>query len=150
MPFLLSLLLFVAAGGQGCSGPLRAQPRAADHIGFVRLAVTDSSVAVLETATTPGRLKAPRGRPAAEAFTFDLVGGDGAVVWTAGFDDPLVERQEYVGDDGQLHTRFVRLARAEVTLRMPAAPGTYRLVLYGAAAAKQAGRPVLGRVAVTF
>lgn len=145
---LFALLLVTVA--MGCTSASKAQPQPADAIGFVRLALTDSTLTLLEASSVPGRLKAPRSRPAPEALTFDVLAA-GRVVWTETLEDPLLERVEYVDDAGQLRSRIEPRTYAEITLRMPVVAPRQVVQLYRTDASnKQAARALIGEVVVTF
>ena len=151
----LTLAALVVAAGLHCATvPSTAQPQ--DRIGFVRLALTDSTVEVVDVQAVPGRLKPLRGGPAPQPYVFDVLSSGGEVVWQGAFPDPLTERQEYVDAAGDLQVRVVRHERAEVTVRIPAAAGPQTVRLFRAASGPggtgkaEAGRVLVGSVEVRF
>lgn len=142
-------ILFIA-GMLGCVGPSAGQSSQPDRIGFVRMMVTENSVTLLETTVRPGRLKAERSQAKGE-LAFDVLASDERVMWTGTLDDPLVVRQEYVDEDGQLRVRVIEQEEAEVIIRIPVSEARHTIRLFRTSGVgKSSDRQLIGSVEAAF
>ena len=115
-----------------------------ERILFLHLKIKDNVVSLVKASSRPGVLKK---HPPKEGLTLELVSPEGTPVWTAGVEDPGVQRFEYEDPDrpGQLLTKIVELPETEFTVRVPWKKGAQRLSVYrherAPAAAKAPGAP---------
>ena len=139
MRFLPALLLCLALAGAA------APP---ERIGFVELRFTHAGVEVVSAEAVPGRLKRRRSEaaPPPGHLAVEVEAGDRAV-WSGAVEDPLVQRREFVNDDGVLESRVERVAEATVTVRIPAVAARQTLAF---SRATPNGRAAVTRVEVSL
>lgn len=137
------------------SASLAADEKEPERILFLHLRIKDNVVSLVKASSRPGVLKKPQHQ---EGLTLELLSPEGTPLWTAGVEDPGVQRFEYEDPEnpGQLLTKIVERPDTEFTVRVPWKKGATHLSVHrherAPAAAKAPGAPAqaarrhLGRV----
>jgi hypothetical protein len=112
--------------------------------------VDSTGFELLDVSLTDGLLKSPRNSTPNSAYTFELVDTANVVIYSGGFDNPLINRFEYEDSEnpGQILTKVVELKSTELTFRIPIRNDAKSLTIYMLdISSVRAGQPV--RILVT-
>ena len=106
-----------------------ADEKEPERILFLQLRIKDNVVSLLKASSRPGVLKR---QPHKEELTLELLSPEGVSLWTAGVEDPGIQRFEYEDPDhpGELKTKVIETPDTEFTVRVPWKKGAKRLSVY--------------------
>lgn len=88
------------------------------EIAFLDIVMTDSSIAIVDTAIRPGVLREYHWFKK-EGILYVVFSAQGDTLWKGMLDNPLIRRYEYLDDQEQFRRMHEHVNRADFTIRIP-------------------------------
>jgi hypothetical protein len=131
---LCCIVLCLTAAGSRAAG---------DRIAFLDIRIVRGEPRLEGVKIVEGRLKIPRALHLDKGRLYcEVLDASGETLFETVVHDPSVERIEYAGDDGRLHTKILTREDAFISIRIPYDTAARTLVIYRIETSPDGGRLV--------